>query len=79
MGSKVGLGKIVTLVPTSDTVNLSIVMTTATGVIGGVALVPGVGHSISLLVVTLHCEVTSVGDTCLACLFAVVGVNTKIS
>ena len=79
MGSKVGLGKIVTLVPTSDTVNPSIVMTTATGVVGGVALVPGEGHSISLLVVTLHCEVTSVGDTCLACLFAVAGVNMKIS
>ena len=79
MGSKVGLGKIVTLVPTSDTVNPSIVMTTATGVVGGVALVPGEGHSISVLFVTLHCEVTSVGDTCLACLFAVVGVNLKIS
>ena len=78
MGSKVGLGKIVTLVPTSDTVNPSIVMTTATGVVGGVALVPGEGHSISVLFVTLHCEVTSVGDTC-ACLFAVAGVNLKIS
>ena len=47
MGSKVGLGKIVALVPTSDTVNPSIVMTTATGVVGGVALVPGEGHSIN--------------------------------
>ena len=63
MGSKDGLGKIVTLVPTSETVNPSIVMTTATGVVGGVALVPGEGHSISVLFVTLHCEVTSVGDT----------------
>ena len=79
MDSKVGLGKIVTLVPTSDTVNPSIVMTTATGVVGGVALVPGEGHSINVLFVTLHCEVTSVGDTCLACLFSVAGVNLKIS
>ena len=47
MGSKVGLGKIVTLVPTSDTVNPSIAMITAAGVVGGVALVPGVGHSIT--------------------------------
>ena len=79
MGSKVGLGKIVTLVPTSGTVNPSIVMTTATGVLGGVALVPGEGHSRSVFVATLHCEVTSVGDICLSCLFAVVGVNLKIS
>ena len=78
MGSKVGLGKIVTLV-TSDTVNPSIVMTTATWVVEAVVLVPGEGHSISVLVVTLHCKVTSVGDTCLACLFAVAGVNLKIS
>ena len=79
MGSKVGLGKIVTLVPTSDTVNPSIVMTTATGVLGGVALTPGEGHSRSVFVATLHSEVTSVGDTCLACLFAVAGVYLKIS
>ena len=52
MGSKVGLGKIVTLVSTSDTVNPSIVMTTATGVVGGMALIPGEGHSISMFVVT---------------------------
>ena len=68
-----------TLVPTSDTVNPSIVMTTATGVLGGVALVPGEGHSRSVFVATLHGEVTSVGDTCLACLFAVAGVYLKIS
>ena len=79
MGSKVGLGKIVTLVPASDTVNPSIVMTTATRVFGGVALVPGEGHSRSVFVATLHCEVTSVGDPCKACLFAVAGVNLKIS
>ena len=52
-----------TLVPTSDTVNPSIVMTTATGVVGGVVLVLGEGHSTSVFVATMHCEVTSAGDS----------------
>ena len=70
MGSKVGLEKIVTLVPTSDTVKPSIVMATATWVFGGMVLIPGEGHSKSVFVATLHCEVTSIGNPCKACLLA---------